>query len=212
MVSFCTKKNIYKTNTSTCGILVSGQLWKLNSKTLINKANLWQANDSHIWKFPTQRDDRNYFMIERSEKSGNDTKKVILEALHDDKVVYVILEPLHDDKVKEQKLSSTESKAPPTPHQLWRKGKGENEGFITLINAASNKILTAKSDNSLHYLHVKHKNETCQHIIFDQLGENVRQHPSLKNTIEIHVPIHDEESLIIHMNTSKDMPSFEFVE
>ena len=109
------------------------------------------------------------------------------------------------------------------PQQLWRKGEGDNEGFITLINSASNKILTAKSDNSLH---VKHNIETkylssklhqainpnCQQIIFDQLGENVRQHPSLENTIEIHVPIHDKESLVIHMDTSKDMPSFKFVE
>ena len=127
---------------------------------------------------------------------------------------------MNDDKVREQKLSSDESEA---PQQLWRKGEGDNEGFITLINAASNKILTAKSDNSLH---VKHNIETkylsselhqavnpnCQQIIFDQLGENVRQHPSLENTIEIHVPIHDEESLIIQMDTSKDLPSFKFVE
>ena len=102
-----------------------------------------------------------------------------------------------------------------------------DEGFITLINSASNKILTAKSDNRRsNHLHAKHNietkylsselhqavNQNCQQKIFDQLGENVRQHPSLENTIEIHVPIHGKESLVIHMDTSKDMPSFEFVE
>ena len=176
---------------------------------MINKAKLWQTNDSHIWKFPTH--DSNYFRIEKSEKSEkseNYTKKAILGTLN-------------DDKVKEQKLSSS-------PQQLWRKGEGDNEGFFTLINSASNKILTAKSDNSLHVKHnietrlietkylfselLQYVNQTCQQIIFEQLGENVKQHPSLEKTIEIHVPIHDDESLIIHMDTSKAMPSFEFVE
>ena len=104
--------------------MVSGQLWKLNSETLINKAKLWQANESHIWKFLTQRDDSNYFMIEKSLIFGNVTKKAILEALHDDKVKAI--ETIALDKVNEQKLSGSESKAPPTPHQLWRKGEGEN--------------------------------------------------------------------------------------
>ena len=117
-------------------------------------------------------------------------------------------------------MSSTESRG---LQQLWRQGEGDNEGFFTLINSASNKILTAKSDNSLHVKHnIETKylsselhqavNQNCQQKIFDQLGENVRQHPSLENTIEIHVPIHDDEPLIIHMDTSKDQPSFEFVE
>ena len=182
--------------------MVSGQLWKLDGQTLINKAKLWQSNDA--WRFSSQ-DKFNCFTIQNNKKEE-------------------VLEVLYDDKVKEQKLSSDESKA---PQQLWRKGEGDNEGFITLINAASNKILTAKSDNRRsNRLHAKHNIETkylsselhqavnknYQQIIFDQLGENVRQHPSLENTIEIHVPIHDEETLIIHMDTSKDMPSFKFVE
>ena len=178
--------------------MVSGQLWKLDGQTLTNKAKLWQSNDA--WRFSSQ-DKFNRFTIQNDKK-------------------WEVLEVLYDEVSLEQKLSSDESEA---PKQLWRKGEGDNEGFITLINSASNKILTAKSDNSLHVKHnIETKylsselhqavNQNCQQKIFDQLGENVRQHPSLENTIEIHVPIHDEESLVIHMDTSKDMPSFKFVE
>ena len=183
--------------------MVSGQLWKLDGQTLINKAKLWQSNDA--WRFSFQGDDRrlrNVFTHFNIQKDSNE-----------------VLGALIDGKVKEQKLSSTESRG---LQQKWREGEGDNEGFFTLINSASNKILTAKSDNSLH---VKHNIETkylsrelnqavnpnFQQIIFDQLGENVRQHPSLEKTIEIHVPIHDDEPLIIHMDTSKDLPSFQFL-
>ena len=163
----------------------------LTGQTLENKANSWMSKYSDEWKFSPNNDEISYII-------ENVTRKTVLQASN-------------DDKVKEEKhLSIYESKA---AQQLWRKGKADNKGFFTLTNCGSNKILTATSNDGLKVFH------NCQQVIFDQLGSKVKKHTSMKNTIEISVPILQddpenqnfasfEEPVIIQMNTSKDKPTF----
>ena len=92
-----------------------GQLWMLNDTTLKNKANIWQSNDD--WKLET---------INQSIYIENMSNHTVLGI---EKTDTVIAEDFDQYKFGE----------------AWIKGEPDNEGFFTLTNMKSRKLLTAIS-------------------------------------------------------------------
>ena len=92
-----------------------GQLWMLNDTTLKNKANIWQSNDD--WKLET---------IDQSIYIENMSNHTVLGI---EKTDTVIAEDFDQYKFGE----------------AWIKGEPDNEGFFTLTNMKSRKLLTAIS-------------------------------------------------------------------
>ena len=95
--------------------LFLGQLWMLNDTTLKNKANIWQSNDD--WILET---------INQSIYIENMSNHTVLGIAKTDTV---IAEDLDQYKFGE----------------AWIKGEPDNEGFFTLTNMKSRKLLTAIS-------------------------------------------------------------------
>ena len=102
------------------------QRWKLDEKTIKDKAGLWKSDD--LWNFKTNEDDM--FYIENT--SG--TK--VLGATSNGKVI---------------QESLVEGKA----DQLWKKGEPDAEGYFTLQNSGEPKVLTAISSSSGDSLEIK---------------------------------------------------------
>ena len=98
-----------------CFFCFLGQLWMLNDTTLKNKANIWQSNDN--WKLET---------INQSIYIENMSNHTVLGIAKTDTV---IAEDLDQYKFGE----------------AWIKGEPDNEGFFTLTNMKSRKLLTAIS-------------------------------------------------------------------
>ena len=99
--------------------LFLGQLWMLNDTTLKNKANIWQSNDD--WKLETI--DHTYGRYIYIENMSNHT------VLGIEKTDTVIAEDFDQYKFGES----------------WIKGEPDNDGFFTLTNMKSRKLLTAIS-------------------------------------------------------------------
>ena len=99
------------------------QLWQLDGKTLINKANLWTSSDH--WSLPDE------------ETTGiivNSSKNTILDVSPDDTD--------SGRKVIERKLAETSS-------QRWMRKTANNKGYFTLQNSKFGAFLTAASDTDL---------------------------------------------------------------
>ena len=96
------------------------ELWKLNGSKLVNKTNLWQSDDD--WNFRHNADGTIYIQ--------NVSKNTVFGTTEDDNVIEEICE--------ENNLG-----------QLWKKGKPTAEGFFTLENCYSEKVMTAISDISV---------------------------------------------------------------
>ena len=96
------------------------ELWKLDGGKLVNKTNLWQSDDD--WIFRHNADGTIYI--------ENVSKNTVLGTTEDDDVIEEILE--------ENNLG-----------QLWKQGKPTKEGFFTLENSYSEKVMTAISDISV---------------------------------------------------------------
>jgi len=96
------------------------QRWKLNGLMLENKEGTWKSDDD--WEFQPQLNGLIYI--------ENTSKTKVLGSTSDGKVI---------EEVK------VEGKA----EQLWKKGKPDAEGYITLQNSGEQKVLTAISKNSL---------------------------------------------------------------
>ena len=86
----------------------------------MSKANVWQSNNQ--WNLTTN-DDGTLINIKNA-----DTEKVL--GIDDFKVI--------EEDFVQCKLS-----------QLWKKGQPNNEGYFTLQNAESSKVMTAISRSSL---------------------------------------------------------------
>ena len=98
------------------------QRWKLNGDKLENKEGLWTKDD--LWNFKS-KNNTFFFYIE------NTSKTKVLEATSDGKVI-------QKDKV--------EGKA----HQLWKKGKSDDDDYVTLIHSGMPKlIITAISASDM---------------------------------------------------------------
>ena len=99
------------------------QRWKLDdNKKLENKAGLWKSVDS--WSFKTKNDD--LISIE------NTSKTKVLEATSDSKVI---------------EEAFVEGKA----DQLWIKGEPDADGYFTLTNSETEKVLTAISSDAFEF-------------------------------------------------------------
>ena len=85
---------------------------------MTNKANLWKSNDS--WQFITNDQDYRIVYIE------NTKKEKVLAVISNDRVIE---EPIMKGKFG----------------QLWERGTKNDEGFYTLRNSESTKVLTAIS-------------------------------------------------------------------
>ena len=94
-------------------------MWKLDSTTLIDKADTWQSKDE--WKFKAQGS-----MI----YINNTTKNMVLGTAYGDQVI-------QESFVKDE------------PGQLWEKGSVNDEGYFTIKNSMSTKFITAISRGSL---------------------------------------------------------------
>ena len=94
-------------------------MWKLDSTTLINKADTWQSKDE--WKFKAQGS-----MI----YINNITKNMVLGTAYGDQVI-------QESFVKDE------------PGQLWEKGSVNDEGYFTIKNSMSTKFITATFRGSL---------------------------------------------------------------
>ena len=100
---------------------LSDQRWKLdNNNMLKNKAGLRKLVDSWIFK------SKNNGLI----SIENTSKRKVLEATSDGKVIQKVF---------------VEGKAV----QLWKKGKLDAEGYLTLENSGVPKIITAISESGL---------------------------------------------------------------
>ena len=89
---------------------------------LINKANLW--NSSNSWEFtPNDHDDRIVYI-------KNTSKNKVLGVISNDRVI--------EEPIIKGKLG-----------QLWEREKEYDEGFYTLRNSESLKVLTAISPKIL---------------------------------------------------------------
>ena len=89
---------------------------------LINKANLWNSSDS--WEFITNDDDDRIVYIK------NTSKNKVLGVISNDRVI--------EEPIIKGKLG-----------QLWEREKEYDEGFYTLRNSESLKVLTAISPKIL---------------------------------------------------------------
>ena len=96
------------------------QRWKVDKKTLKDKAGLWKSDD--LWIFKTKPDDMIYI--------ENTSKAKVLGTTSDGKV---ILEDFEEGKA----------------HQLWKKGELDAENYFTVENSRVPKVLTAISESSL---------------------------------------------------------------
>ena len=96
------------------------QRWKVDKKTLKDKAGLWKSDD--LWNFKTNEDDM--FFIE------NISKTKVLGTTRDGEVVQEFL---------------AEGKA----DQLWKKGEPDAKGYFTLENSGVPKVITAISEVGL---------------------------------------------------------------
>ena len=96
-----------------------GQLWKLQGTTLINKANLWNSNDK--WNFKSKGET---ICIE------NTSENLVLENSDDNEVSE---EPFDEDRLQ----------------QCWIKGEADSEGYFTITNSNSKKVLTSTLKSNL---------------------------------------------------------------
>ena len=87
----------------------------LNDTTLINKANIWQSNDE--WKLET---------INQSINIENMSNHTVLGVENFDTVI--------EEELDQYKFE-----------EAWIKGESDIEGFFTLTNMKSRKVLTAIS-------------------------------------------------------------------
>ena len=103
-------------------MLILGQLWKLINEKLVNKSKLWKPRDEWTLK-PAEN---SMFYIENASK---------LEVLG-----------VIDDTIIVEKLVEN------NPAQMWEidnEGVANNEGYFTLRNSSSQKVLTAVSARNL---------------------------------------------------------------
>ena len=103
-------------------IFILGQLWKLINDKLVNKSKLWKPQDEWSLK-PAEN---SMFYIENASK---------LEVLG-----------FVDDTIIVEKLVEN------NPAQMWEifnEGVANNEGYFTLKNSSSQKVLTVVSARSL---------------------------------------------------------------
>ena len=101
---------------------ISGQKWKLDNNLLKNKAGLWKSTD--LWTFTTKDNDLIYI--------ENTSKTKVLGATSDGKVIQEVFVA---DKAE----------------QLWKKGKPDAEGYVTLESkkVLMPMVLTAISESGL---------------------------------------------------------------
>ena len=95
------------------------QLWKLNGNTLTNKANLWTSNDE--WNIRTR------------------DKFVHIENISKNKVLGIT----PDGSITEEDYVENE------PGQLWKRGKSNADGYFSLENSDTTKVMTGISPNRL---------------------------------------------------------------
>ena len=115
-----TKKAIY-INVNL--IFKGSQLWKLKGKTLVNRKGLWTSDEDWIFKFLENQDELIY--IENMSKT-----KVLGAANHSKVILQVKADPWMID-------------------QLWKIGVHNKEGYFTLENGSTKKVLTAVSSTNL---------------------------------------------------------------
>ena len=97
------------------------KLWKTDGGRLMNKADIWEANDE--WNLIPNEEGTKYFITNTSK---ND--QVLARSNNE---VIPKLKSLLDDK------------------QLWIRGEDDADGFFTLENVDSAKFLTATSASQL---------------------------------------------------------------
>ena len=102
-------------------IQISDQLWKIEGKHLVTKANLWHSNDS-CWTFSN---------LNGTLAHIKNTSNVKVLATKDNCTVN---EGIFDENDRQQR---------------WMKGLENSEGYFTLTNVYSQKVLTAISKDSL---------------------------------------------------------------
>ena len=102
-------------------IQISDQLWKIEGEHLVTKANLWHSNDSS-WTFSNPNDT---FPHIKNTSNG----KVLAT-----KNNCTVNEGIFDENDRQQR---------------WMKGLENSEGYFTLTNVYSQKVLTAISKDSL---------------------------------------------------------------
>jgi len=116
-----------------------GQLWMLNDTTFINKANVWQSDDE--WKLLTIND-------------GTSTSTYIAN-LSNNTVLGI---ENFDDTVVAKNFDQYKFE------EAWIKGEPDNQGFFTLTNMKSRKILTAISAQILKVIDDTNNNEILGYI------------------------------------------------
>ena len=103
-------------------VLILGQLWNLIDGKLVSKSNFWKSKNQ--WTFKPA--EGSLVFVESSSKS---------------EVLGII-----DDAVIVEKLAQN------NPGQMWEitnEGVANNDGYFTLTNSASRKVLTAVSAKNL---------------------------------------------------------------
>ena len=99
--------------------MVLGHLWKLEGYTLLNKGNFWKSDDD--WRFNTQ------------------DGKLCIENVSTAKVFGI---ETNTDNVFHEIFDESNT------NQTWLKGEENDEGFFTLTNPSSKKVLTATSSDT----------------------------------------------------------------
>ena len=118
-------------------------MWKLEGKSLKNKANLWNSDDE--WKFKIK--DMMIYV-----ENTNNNKVLAVTQPYFSKFSKVIEEDFVEGNTE----------------QLWKKGKPNAEGYCTLENHGLRKTLTAISANSLQ---VRGKSQHLYHSSINKLGQ-----------------------------------------
>ena len=104
-------------------------MWKIEGKHLITRGNLWQSNDS--WTFSNQTNlNGTFFHIQ------NNSSKTVLAATS----TFTVSEEIFNQNDSQQK---------------WKKGEENSEGYFTLTNVNTQKVLTAISMDSLETKGIK---------------------------------------------------------
>jgi hypothetical protein len=105
-------------------------LWKIDGKHLVTRGNLWQSNDS--WTFSN--------INGTSAHIKNNSSKTVLAATN----TFTVNEEIFNQNDIQQR---------------WRKGVENSEGYFTLTNVYSQKVLTAISKDSLETKGIKKQRE-----------------------------------------------------